>query len=344
MKKKSLLIMAIVAVFVFAGCSGEKGKTAGTTGGNGTSEASGGKENPVVTVSSEQKELAGHLRTAHGDEVSAQLVEQGYYHIVNESREDEIFRFDFKALTGDEENLMMVLDVSVEDEVLTEMYPVLRLDACCQREESYEPADWWNCSGYGVQDTENKKLYHVIMSGYIFGYAPTVTEICRVAFDVDTDSTNGELVYEVNPEPYRTDIPLSVFAPVLRGQYYGMEFACDGRTYELVCVVYGQYDTDVMFRTVIDAEDVPTDEAELWNYREELQKEWEKAYPSLILMVDGKEYRVIDEEGKRGYIWFNVEEGKDSYCGEIHPFFPAIDYGSASVIELKVDDMVYRLK
>ncbi len=299
---------------------------------------------PVPVLKAEQAELAEHIRSKCKDEISANLVEQGYYYIVNESTEDEIFRFDFKALTGDEENQMMVFDVYVEDEVLTEMYPMLRLDANCQREESYEPVDWWNCSGYGVQDPENKKLYHVILSGYYFGYAPTITEIFYVAFDVDTDSTNGELVYEVNPEMYRVDVSSEVFATVLRGHYYGTEFSCDGRSYELVCVVYGQYDTDVMLRTVIDAAEVPKDDTALLNYREEIQKDWAKFFPSLTLVADGKEYKVIDEEGKRGYIWFNVEEGRDSYQGEVHPFFPPIDYGSASVIELKAGDAVYRLK
>ncbi len=292
----------------------------------------------------EQAELAEHLRSKCKDEISARLVEQGYYHIVNETREDEIFRFDFKALTGDEDNLMMVFDVLVEDEVLTEMYPVLRLDVDCEREENYEQGNWWNCSGYGVQDSENKKLYHVVMSGYIFGYAPTITEICQVAFDVDTDSTNGELVYEVNPELYRVDVSLDGFATVLRGSYYGMEFTCEGRTYELVSGSYGSYYANMMFRTVIDAEEVPTDDTALWNYREELQKEWAEVLPSLTLVADGKEYKVVDEEGKRGYIWFNVEEGKDSYQGEVHPYFLAIDYLNASVIELKVGDTVYRLK
>jgi len=301
---------------------------------------------PVPVMKAEQAELAEHLKNKCKDEISAGLVEQGYYYIVNESREDEIFRFDFKALTGDEENRMMVFDVWVEDEVLTEMYPMIRLDVNCEREEDYDPLaeNWWNCSGYGVQDPENKKLYHVVLSGYCFGYAPTITEIFYVAFDVDTDSTNGELVYGVNPEPYRVDVSSEAFATVLRGHYYGTEFSCDGRNYELVCVVYGQYDTDVMLRTVIDAAEVPTDDTALLNYREEIQKDWAKFFPSLTLVADGKEYKVIDEEGKRGYIWFNVEEGKDSYQGEVHPFFPAIDYGSASVIELKAGDVVYRLK
>lgn len=299
---------------------------------------------PAPAMAPEQAELAEHLRNKCKDEISAGLVEQGYYHVVNETREDEIFRFDFKALTGDGENLMMVFDVTVEDEVLTEMYPVLRLDVDCEREESYEPGNWWNCSGYGVQDPENKKLYHVIMSGYIFGYAPTIAEICQVAFDVDTDSMNGELVYEVNPELYRVDVSLDTFAPVLRGSYSGMEFTCGGKSYELTGAIYGSYYADFEFRTAIDAAKVPTDDRELDEYRAGLQEEWNEVWPNLTLVVDGKEYKVVDEDGKRGYLWFSVEEGKDSYQGYVHPFFPAVDYFNVSELELKVGDKGYNLK
>ncbi|MBQ8314946.1 MAG: hypothetical protein IJX95_04305 [Lachnospiraceae bacterium] len=346
MKKKSLLIFVIVAMFAFAGCAGEKGKTVGTTTGtpSETRGVSDEKGTPEVTMSPEQKELAEHLRIAHEDEVSARLVEQGYYHIVNETREDEIFRFDFKALTGDEENLMMVFDVTVEDEILTEMYPVIRLGVDCEREENYEPGNWWNCDGYGVQDPENKKLYHVIMSGYIFGYAPTVAEICQVAFDVDTDSMNGELVYEVNPEPYYVDVPLDTFVPVLRGSYSGMGFSCGGRSYEMTGAIYGSYYVDFEIRTAIDAAEVPTDDWGLEEYREELQKEWTEAWPDLTLVADGKEYKVVDEDGKRGYLWFNVEEGKTSYQGYVHAYFPAVDYFKVSELELKVGDTIYNLK
>ncbi len=300
---------------------------------------------PAPTVSAEQTEFAKLLRDKFKDEQSANLVEQGYYHCINETREDGIFRFDFKGLTGDKENLMMAFDVYVEDDVLTEMYPILRLDVDCEREENYDPEEnWWNCTGYGVQDPENKKLYHVIMRGYNLGYAPTVTDICRVAFDVDTNDMNGELGYEVKTEPYYVDVPLKVFADVLRGSYYGIEFTCGGRTYELVGATYGSYYADMMFRTVIDATEVPTDDTALLNYRDELQKDWAEAFPSLTLVADGKEYKVVDEEGKRGYIWFTVEEGVDSYLGEVHPFFPAIDYWNASELKLKVGDTEYNLK
>lgn len=299
---------------------------------------------PVPEINEEQIEFAEALRNEYKDEISASLVEQGYYYIINETREDAIFRFDFKGLTGDKENRRMAFDVYVEDAVLTEMYPVLRLDVHCGYEEDYDPEGWWNCTGYGIQDAENKKLYHVIMNGKIFGYGPAITRICRVGFDMDTNDSNGELVYEVNPETYRVDVSSDVFAPVLNGSYYGMKFSCGSKAYELVSVTYGEYYADFYFRTAIDASEVPTDDTELWNYRDEIQKDWAEFFPTLTLVADGKEYKVVDEEGKRGYLWFNVEEGADSYRGDIHPFFPAIDYFEVSELELMAGDTVYRLK
>ncbi len=297
-------------------------------------------------MNAEQKEFVELLRNKCKDETSARLAELGYCHIVNETREDEAFRIDFKGLTGDMENLKMVFDVYVENEVLTQMYPVLRLDVYCGRKKNYNPyaGNAWNCTGYGVQDAENKKLYHVVMNGYIFAYEPMVTDICRVGFDVDTDSTNGEFLCDVNTEPYYVDVPQSVSAPVLRGNYSGMKFICGERIYEVEDVVYGQYYVDVRFRTLIDAENVPTDDAELLKYREEIQKEWAEFFPSLTLVADGKEYKVVDEDGKRGYIGFDVEEGAVAYRGQAHPLFPAVDYYTVSELKIKAGDTVYELK
>ena len=49
-------------------------------------------------------------------------------------------------------------------------------------------------------------------------------------------------------------------------------------------------------------------------------------------------------QDKQGYIWFDVVEGADSYHGDVYPFFSAVDYMNASVIELKAGDTVCRLK
>lgn len=301
---------------------------------------------PDVEMTPEQKELAEHLRSKCKDEVSAELVEQGYYYLVNESRNYENFRFDFKALTGDEGNLKMVFDVCVEDAVLPEMYPVLRLDVGCLREENYDPQDeyGWNCIGYGIQDAENKQCYHVVMDAFLFGYCPVVTDIYRVGFDVDTNETNGQLIYNVNPEPYYLEVSSEVFAPVLAGYYSGMTFTEGEKEYELYSISYENYKTDVGFCTFIDATEVPKDDTELWEYRDEIQKNWLALSSKLTLVVDGTEYNVIDEEGMRGYVWFDVIEGKTSYRGNVHPYFPAIDYLGASDIQLKAGDTIYRLK
>lgn len=310
------------------------------------------REQPVPTrapeMPQEQKDLAEQVKTLYKDEASASLIERGYYRMVNESFADGIFRFEFKAVTGDKDHRIMLFDVYVEDAVLAETYDKICLHVGCNREENYDPEDtWaWNCWGYGYRDEEVSNLYHVAVDGALFGYVPVMVDIYEIGFDVDTNTENGIQWYNVNPEGRLVTVPEEVFAPILTVNYEEktIVFTHEGKQYELRYAAFGAYATDLAFYTDIDASEVPTDDTELWNYREDIQKDWLSFSASLRLVADGVEYPVIDEDGMRGYVWFDVEEGRESYRGNAHPYFPTVEYGEAKEIRIKAGDTTYRLK
>lgn len=305
-------------------------------------------EAPTPELSAEQKDLAEQMRTLFRDEVSASLVEQGYYQPVNESFTDAIFRFDLKAVTGDKDNRRMFFDVYVDDAVLAATYDKICLRVGCNREEYYDPEnEWaWNCTGYGYRNEEVGNLYHVAMNGAMFGFAPTMVDIYEIGFDVDTNENNGIQWYSVNPEGCLVVVPEEVFCPTTSMWYSEgtMVFAYEGKEYELQQAVFGKYNTDIGFYTDIDASEVPTEDTEQWNYREEIQKDWLGFSATLRLVADGVEYPVIDEDGKRGYVWFDVTEGEEFYRGNAHPYFLPVDYAETSEIQIKSGDTIYRLK
>ena len=303
---------------------------------------------PTPEVPQEQKDFAEQVRTRYKDEVSASLIEQGYYQPVNESFTDAIFRFDLKAVAGDEENRRMFFDVYVDDAVLAETYDKICLRVGCMQEEYYDPENaWaWNCTGYGYRNEEVGNLYHVAMNGAVFGFAATMVDIYEIGFDVDTNENNGIQWYNVNPEGRLVTVPEEVFCPTVSLWYSegDMVFTYEGKCFDLQQAIFGKYNTDLGFYTDIDAGEVPTDSTEQWNYREEIQKDWLSFSATLRVIVDGVEYPVIDEDGKRGYIWFDATEGEEFHRGNAHPYFPPVDYTEASEIQIKSGDTVYRLK
>lgn len=299
-------------------------------------------------LSSEQKELAEQARTLYKDDVSASLIEQGYYYMVDESFTDGIFRFDFKAVTGDKNNRKMLFDVYVDDAVLAATYDKICLRVGAIREEYYDAENdlIWNCEGYGYRNEEVGNLYHVVLSGYVFGYAPVMVDIYQIGFDLDANASNGIQWYKVNPEARLVEVPEEVFCPIPEIRYNegGLLFIYEEKQYDLWRATFGNYETELEFRSKIDATGVPTEEPDVEEYREVLQESWLAFAKTLRLVVDGVEYAVIDEEGKRGYVWFDVKEGVNFYQGNAVPYFPAVDYWEASEILIKSGDTVYKLK
>lgn len=305
-------------------------------------------QTPTPEASQEQKDFAEQVRTLYKDEVSASLIEQGYYQPVNESFTEAIFRFDLKAVAGDKENRRMFFDVYVDDAVLATTYDKICLRVGCIQEEYYDPENaWaWNCTGYGYRNEEVGNLYHVAMNGAMFGFAPTMVDIYEIGFDVDTNENNGIQWYDVNPEGRLVTVPDEVFCPTTSVWYEEgtMVFTYEGKEYDLQQAIFGKYNTDIGFYTDIDASEVPAEDTELWSYRDEIQKDWLAFSATLRLVIDGVEYPVFDEEGKRGYVWFDVTEGQEFYRGNAHPYFPAADYTEVSEILIQSGDTVYKLK
>lgn len=303
------------------------------------------REPPAPILEKGQAELSAHLREIHQDEVSAGLVDEGYFYLVEERRTDSGFCFDLIALTGDFNDRKMVFDVTVDDEELTEKYDTIYLNVGAYSETRYNANERsWNSEGYGIRDKENKNLYHVTMDNGGPNFGPVVINICRVGFGTDPEDMSGSVWFGVEQGKFEFDVPNETYAPVLNGDYENLVFSYGERKYGLNYICFGNYRSEAGFYTMIDSEEVPEEEEAQKKYMEERQKEWLEFEDTLILTVDGKEYKVMEKEEYRRDIWFYEEEEESAYRGIVFPNFPVIDYRNVSKIELKSGDTVYRLK
>lgn len=227
MKGKRMIAAGILAAVLLGACNAEQPatdpvQTSGITQGIENEEkeqaASAPTATPVPTVSPKKAELAEHLRTAHKDEVSAEIVEKGYWYEVEKTCSDGSFAFDFKAVTGDLQNPMLVIDVTVEDDALTAAYDELKLCAYTLGERVYdnELDHYAACEGYGIRDEKTENLYHVTLPGsaaWMSVGEPFVVDICCVEFE----RKNAEsLVYEIDVPEWRLTVSKHKLCPVLK--------------------------------------------------------------------------------------------------------------------------------
>ena len=105
MKKKGWLLLGLIAMLAFSGC----GKDGTNASGQETATPKP-TATPVPAMTPEQIALATDLREVYKDEVSAKIVERGYFYEVNRVAEDENYRIEFKAVTGDMEKPKLVMD------------------------------------------------------------------------------------------------------------------------------------------------------------------------------------------------------------------------------------------
>lgn len=303
------------------------------------------REQQVPAPEKGQVELSFHLRKYHQDEISASLVEEGYFYLVEETKNDSLFQFDLIALTGDLSNRKMVIDVTVDESVMTGMHDIIYLCVGAYSEGRYEPnVRSWNSEGYGIRDKENENLYHVIMDNEGADFGSVVINICRVGLGSDPADMSGSVWFNVSPGEFLLDVPEKTYASVFAGDYESLVFNYGESEYELGYTTFGNYQSEMGFYTMIDAEKVPEEEDAQKKYMEERRKEWLEFADTLVLTVDGKEYTVTENEDKRGEIRFFEIKEESVYRGSVFPQFPTFDYKNASEIELKSGNTVYRLK
>ncbi len=289
-------------------------------------------------------QLGELFRNIFKDETTAEIVEQGYLYEIHQTVEEDIFKVELIAVTGDAETPKLLFDVYVNDEKLVAKNDQLSMSAYILGEEQYanelDKYGFWEA--YGVKDEEIDNLYHVSMPGapyWMNSGNPVVVDICQIHFDLDKELWT---TYELNME-YRFTPPQDAFYPVSYVEYENMKFSYGGIDYYLVEAEYGSYNAVIHLEYDYIGSEFANGETDYSELEEELHNNWLEFISTVTLVVDGKIYTV--DEDNQGYTWCD-EKGEvyeKNHCN-VHPYFPSFNYEEATSVVLKVGDVSYTLK
>ncbi len=295
-----------------------------------------------------------------GDKVTAEIVDKGYLYEVNQTKEDDNFKIDLVAVTGDSTAPKLLLDVYIKDENVAKATDKILLHSYVLSEEefannldNYAPA-----TALGVKDEEVYGLYHVLMEGpmvWLTGGEPVIVMANNVILNPTTDGTgvngagsaedySGEENYDrwISTDlQYRFTPGAGNFHPISDIIYNDdLSFKFNGIDYYLTRGEYGEYASMMSFEYDFVGSDFAKGETEYEKLEEQLHENWRSFIKDVTLIVDGTEYKVNDKETEMGYTYCNPET---KHCNTL-PYFPSFDYKSAKTIVLKHGDTSYTLK
>lgn len=295
-----------------------------------------------------------------GDKVTADIVDKGYLYEINQSKEDENFRIDLIAVTGDSITPKLLFDVYINDNYKPEEVDKILLHAYVLPEEkmeneidSYAPS-----TGIGVKDENVENLYHVLMDGpmaWLTGGEEVSVKVSNVILNPTTEGTgvsDAGKAEDYNGKNYidawvKADINYSFtpavtdFHPISDIVYdKNLKFSFNGIDYYLTRGEYGEYASMMSFEYDYIGSEFAKGETEYEKLEEQLHKNWRSFIKDVTLIVDGIELKVNDKETEMGYTWCNPET---NHCNTL-PYFPSFDYKSAQTIVIKHGDTSYTLK
>lgn len=269
------------------------------------------------------------------------IMESGYYYELDNVVEDGIFKLEFVAATGFENNPMLLLNVYINDDEIVAQNDKIEVFAYCLDQETYdkemndnsiEGYGQWNA--YGVQDKNDPHLYRVTLPSGSFLAGGT-----WVVFDMTTIRIGSK---ETEWKEYKVSlkemikVPYHIaFYPSLGISTDGLEFKSDTKTYKLYWTQIAYDLTDLVF--FYDFDDVYYDEKVVGS-------DWEQFntfIKEVILEVNGVEYRVNPDA--RPYI--NMTEDRDNLYYYVYAEFPGIkDVVGIKEVIVKYRDVEYRLR
>lgn len=281
--------------------------------------------------------LTNIFRSIFQDEKTAEIVDAGYFQEMNLVVADEQFEATIIGVSGDTANAQVAIDIYVKDEALVQGLNKIYIEAYCMSKEEYEYnlESYGTWDAYGKQDEEIPNLYHVsLRTGiWIADGQEAVLEIVKIRLGGDGKPwRNHEVSLKYNIQANRNAFYLAQqqfidFAP----------FEYKGRTYSLIYVISGYYETELIFRD-LGAEKPPQGSD---STREEYEA-WLDFIQQVVLVVDGVEYKVIPGEEHFPYYEDNTY-GDGSYT-HMHPYFPAYVNDDATSVEVRCGDTVYKVK
>jgi len=277
------------------------------------------------------------------DETTAEIIEQGHYSEIGQTRSDGIFTVTIDSVTGDKTAPKLLFDVTVNDETLAQTNARIRLFAYILDEENYnnnlEQYGMWDA--YGVKDPDINGLYHVCMDGpsaFMVNEAEVITAVKKISFDSDPE--NRVFDYDVDME-YRFTVPDQALKNSYLDTVTGVTVRDGDVDYDLFYVEYGSYDTLFKFKFGFLGTDLAGGETDYYNVCDKFDNEWHKFAGSFVLTVDGVEYAPQE----LGYSYCDTEgEAFDAGTCSTWMTFPSIDYTRVDSITFTAAGVTYTLK
>ncbi|MBQ8791851.1 MAG: hypothetical protein IJZ51_11165 [Ruminiclostridium sp.] len=303
--------------------------------------------------------LGQWINQIFGDKVTSEIVDKGYLYEINQSKEDENFRIDLIAVTGDSSTPKLLFDVYLNGEDMVKATDKILLHAYILPEEimKNEIDDYAPSMGIGVKDENAEGLYHVLMDGpmaWLTGGDEVMVKVSNVILNPTTEGTGIEDAGDVSDyigkecdEWIAADLQYSFtpaatnFHPISDIIYdEGISFNHNGISYNLTRGEYGVYASMLSFEYDYLGTEFAKGETEYEKLEAKLHENWRSFIKDVTLIVDGTEYKVNAKETEMGYTYCNPET---KHCNAV-PYFPAFEYENTQNIVLKYKDTSYTLK
>lgn len=293
------------------------------------------------------------------DEVTAELVGQGYLHEIHEVGEDDNFSIEILAATGDIEHAKLAVDVTIKDEKIAAANDRIYLIGYWSRPGESPFNDDGSCcvtGGYGVKDETVDNLYHVLLD-----ISPQTEEttyyFTTVITNLEADEHEELWVYDVlsdlEKDPrwkwHSLDIKLTITVP---DEAYGYianrryrDIVYHGKTYDyyLDSVEYGYYDMKLNFHFEYESDFVPGSSEGEDAYESFMATEFYSMLQDAVLIIDGKEYKYQSNYLPVANCYISEDPNVADRC-DLFIYFPASDYFEANSIQLRIGEETYDLK
>ncbi len=261
----------------------------------------------------EHTSLGDLFRTKHKDVITAEIIDEGYFYEINETKSDSDFNVTLLGITGDWSNPKFVFDIEILNDELAAKTETIRLGAKILNEDefAYNYDNYAEWEAEGVADDVNTNLYHFDMPGpsaFIINGEKVITDIAYVII-------NDEENYAPDMQ-YNFRVPMDAYKESYYDSYTGAEFTADGKNYTLEYAEFGSYDSQ--FNFILE-------NGKSYSY-DELESIGEYAKNTFVLTVDGVEYTPVE----------TGESSGDETAG-IWVSFPSIDRVNAQTMTLTAD-------
>lgn len=318
-----------------------------------------------TTILAVEGDLTTFIQNIFTDDTTAEFIEEGHVYEILEYQDCGDFALKLIAISGDEENPQVIMDVYVKDDNLAAANDRIFITAYVLGENEYsdknERANYAHCGGYGIKDAEIPNLYHVTFRGVPVWLSPgnkAVIAVWEIFTDIDPEETDdlsywsyreeymlGDpdfTVHEIGYE-YRVTVPEGTYADVATRNYHSVILENGDYDFVLDSVEYSQYSTIFYFYIDYPEGKAPANDQERYTIENTLYEKWLCIGPNIEVTVDGEEYTFTD--GDLGSIYWSYDGSMNSLRrGYISATIPGIDYFESESIILQSGDQIIDLK